>query len=218
MYEWHPINTILSVGFDLNSKLIDQIKTNFQKKWPNSFDLPPHIGLILLPISQSSYQPAFNEAIEFVNQWKTAKQLKIRQIIIEPTRDGAHFIKIALDLEWLIHQHNLLMDLLLKYRSQGLIRQKDFQRLTQNKFSPVEIERLYQNGFIYSRDKYNPHITLGRISHTDWQDSLTQAIQNDTKELLNESIILDQVHIIYHTDAPVQTQMQIIKRLDILLE
>ena len=156
--------------------------------------------------------------MEFVHQWKYAHQLNIIKVIIEPTRDGDQFIKLSIDQQWLNQQHNLLMDILLKYRNPGTIRQKDFQRLTQNKFNSIEIDNLYNNGFVYARDKFDPHITLGKISQNDWHDSLIKTIQNDTKELLYESILLDQVHIIFHTDAQIQTQMQIIKRLDIPLE
>ena len=218
MYPWTIADTSLSIGFDdLHDQVLIDAKNWFHANWPNDFNFPPHIGLVYLPYPQNLYKPAFQKALDFVKNWHESFSVKILAIVFETNSSGDIFVKLQIDQTWLLDQHLILLDELRPLRPDGAIRTKDLERINLNKYSKEELEVLYHDGFIRNRDRYDPHISLGLIKKEIWSEQIKSQIETHLANLIDYQIRLNHVHIVFHTDAVKQTDMQAIDRADIYL-
>lgn len=217
MLNWTISDKSLSVGFDINDRNITKSKVWFGQKWPNNYNLSPHIGLVFLPLPEDTYRSAMESAFKFISNWRIKPNTVIRQIAFEINREEDVFVKFLIDKNWIEGQHNLLLNHLIEFRPLGMIRLKDLERVKENKYSAEEVKNLYNYGFIKSKNLFDPHITLGLIKKEDWNGDTETVIKNRFRGLINHKVMLDRVHIIYHTDAAKQINMKTIDRFDIKL-
>jgi len=216
MYKWTTTDKILSVGFDLEDKELSDLKNWFHSLWPNNYNLPPHVGLVMLPLADDQDRQAFDISLDFVKKWQHP-QTRIQQISFETNRDKETFVKLQLDKSWLADQHNKLLDRLTQLRPNGLVRDKDIERINAGKYSQEELDVIFHSGFIRSRKFYDSHITLGLISKEFWSEQVMEQVSQKISSFTNHLIELNHVHVIYHTSPSNQADIQTIARQDVTL-
>lgn len=214
---WQRSETIFSIGFDIIDPELIEVKEWFGSKWSNKYNLPPHVGLLLLPFKEENTNEAFAISEKFVRSWDGNIKSKITEIVFEPKTNGDVFVNLKLEELWLKSQHDHLLKMLEPLRFKGLVRVNDYERINNGSYNQDELRLLYENGFVFSGANYKPHITLGQLSASDYSDITETEIRRQCAHLINYSVKLNQPHILFHTDSNLQGETKILKRINLSL-
>ena len=204
-YQYIPTNNIVSVGIDIKNQEIQNIKQTLHSSYNSNYNTSPHITLLIAPINEDNYKNLIKEIIFFLESISSF-YIKIKEVKREN-----NFFYLLVSKNKLYKLHKELIKLSKKY-TKNYIREKDFNRIKKQYFTEQEIVNIKKYNYSKVLDSYIPHITLGNINSTkdvNYKD-INNYINTKLTNIINKTIKIDKIKILYHTDNIDQSKMKIL--------
>ena len=202
-----PIDTVFSTDSAVNVPEIAQAKKFLTARAGNTYNLPiPHITYSITPIPRETF-PQAKAAVQ--GQIKRIKPFQVRfgDLKYQPERK---FYSIPIEGEKCRELHETFTTLLARFRTNH-VRSKDLDRYKAGKLSPKEIEYLEKYGYFRIFDNFASHITIGNVGDTDLTEAeITRELRLILKPVLNREFTVANIRALFHTDARIQGNMQVI--------
>jgi uncharacterized protein YqgV (UPF0045/DUF77 family) len=196
---------IIGIDIPIQNKEISEIK-RYLKKYGNTYTLEPHITLLLLPVSNFSDE-LFDELKSFLFKINL-KEIKVLNLDLNK---GRKFLSLKIDERFLKELHMKLLKIVQKYNLKA-VRKKDFEKMKNNLLDKKELEYLEKYGYYRVLDNFDIHITLGNVTCETCLDDVFQELKEKTRSLNNKKINVEQIKLLFHTDAEKQSGMKILKK------
>lgn len=199
----------ISIGVEINNKSISDAKRYLKEKYGNKYDDPnPHVNFLIMAMpegNESILDSVLNEYFNKISQIN----FELGQLHLEPKNN---FFSLPILNDQIMEIHKDLIKLLNPIRN-GTIRERDKERIDNNKTDLIEERYIYKYGYLRVLDKFTPHITIGNLV-----DGFTnQDIPNIQKELdtrLNslyfKRMNFDKVYAVHMQDAEIQSDYKIL--------
>lgn len=199
-----PINTCLSAGTDIQNEPLSKAKEYLTKNYNNRYNLLPHLTYMICPFPEYNLEKAKVDISDyFLN--KKPFVFNLSELHFEPKKKFYSIPVIGSEVKNL---HEDLVHLFNKYRD-GHVRKKDIARIQAGEREPKEIELIRKWGYFRIFDNFTPHITVGNVEADDKEIPLiTKKLQEMLKDVLGKTITINQIHIAFHTDSEIQTEMK----------
>lgn len=172
----------------------------------SKYSIEPHVTLLLNPTTEAGYNSSFGELKDYLRQLKPF-EITLEKLEYEPKN---RFVKVEVNGDMIKEIHQELLEIVGKYRH-GEIRSKDLQRMRDGKYTNEEIAHLRKYGFLFSGDKLQQKITIGNVPETENDSEIFEKIKSLAAPILGQKILIDEINLMFHTDAPVQSEMKVLK-------
>lgn len=199
-----PINTCLSAGTDIENNTIAQAKVYLSEKYNNKYNLTPHLTYMICPFPEYNLQKIIPELDAYFKE-KRQLVLRLNDLHFNPRRK---FFSMPISGTEVNDIHKDLVLLFNKFLD-GSVRAKDIERIKAGERDAKEIELIKKYGYFRIFDNFTPHITIGNVEAEDAEiPAIEQKLKQMLADLINNDIIVDNVHVTFHTDSEVQSEMQ----------
>ena len=209
-----PINTCLSAGTDIESEEIQKAKKYLTDNFNNHYNLLPHITFTICPFPEDNLAKIVKE-IDSYFEGKNRISFELAPLNYEPQKQFFSLPIVGSEIKKI---HEDLVNLFNKYRD-GYIREKDLLRFQSNERTVKDMELIQQYGYFRIFERFTPHITIGNVETTD---EMMPLIKNELERLLentiSKNITVNKIHLTFHTDSEIQSDMQEIWGKDYFLK
>ncbi len=202
-----PINTVFSVDSIIDNEEIITAKKFMNDGYGNKYShIPPHLAYAIVPFPEYNFEKAKEVLKAYVLKLKpytlTLSDLKFD--------DKNNLFSISVSGDDIKRLHTEITTLLNEFRD-GAIREKDLERINSNYFNDKELAYLKQYGYARVFDCFSAHISIGNFTIKDVDvNKLTNTLKDMLKGVLNKTILLKNIHAVFHTDASNQQGMKVI--------
>jgi hypothetical protein len=201
-----PCYTSLAIHTDIHSEKIDAAKKFMKETYGSTFDVDPHVTHLLFPMLNEN----FEELLPHLEVYLTALSPMTVHLGDVEVEERRKFFKLGIHDSNLDSLHRDLLEIAAPFR-RGAMRQKDIERLDNDYYD--EKHKKYLNKYGYPRvlDMNKPHITLGSCE-TDICDlvKIKAELLDILEGVANSDLVISEIGIMLHTDAKVQSDMEVL--------
>ncbi|MEK7595399.1 MAG: DUF1045 domain-containing protein [Patescibacteria group bacterium] len=202
-----PTNTVFSVDSIIENEAIIGAKRMMNDHYGNRYShIPPHLSYAIVPFPEFNFEKAKAALLAYIKQQKPYT-LEFSDLKYDEKNNLFSVEVLGKDIRKL---HEDINNLLNAYRD-NCVRAKDLERVNSGHFSQKELEYLNKYGYARVFECFKPHISIGNFTIQDVDvKKLTKTLKSLLSSVLNKSVVLNNIHAVFHTDAVNQLDMKVI--------
>ena len=199
----------ISIGVEVNNKSISDAKRYLKEKYGNKYDDPnPHVNFLIMAMpvgNKIRLNSILSKYFSMINQIN----FELGELHFEEKNS---FFSLPILNDQIMDIHKDLIDLLNPIRN-GMVRERDKERIDNKKTDPVEEEYIYKYGYLRVLDKFTPHITIGNLVNS-FSDQDIPTIKKELDARLNtlyfKQMNFNKVYAVHMQDAEIQSDYKIL--------
>jgi len=207
-------NTV-SIGTQIHETKIMEAKTYLKKEFNNKYDIDPHFNFLIM--AMPDYRVKDMEML-FDKYFKSKLPLKIKLGNLQYEVKHKFFSIPMLGSE-VMDFHKELISILNPIRD-DYIREKDLQRINENRTDEEETQNILNYGYLRVLHKFIPHITIGNIQNNSDIDiqPVKNTLDNILGNLYQSDITISKIYVSFIEDAEIQSDYKWLWEKDYILK